>query len=100
VTFSDAQLRNFEIYVHCWEDDQTPTGAGAYYIRQLLDAYRELVDVLREARREHDDDGCAMAHPEYSYNVGQPCTCGADAWNARVEAVLLACQDAPGTTNA
>jgi len=50
-----------------------------------------LVALLRESRREHSNgahDECPMANPTYSYNVGEPCDCGADAWNARVEAAL------------
>lgn len=47
-----------------------------------------LVKLLWESRQEHDDDDCPMAHPDYVYNSGEPCTCGADAWNARVDDAL------------
>lgn len=41
-----------------------------------------LMTLLREARREHTRD-CATERREWE------CTCGADAWNARVDAALV-----------
>ena len=52
-----------------------------------------ILALLREARREH---GCAIdkqnclrsAMIEGDDPTDYPCTCGADAWNARIEALL------------
>jgi hypothetical protein len=50
-----------------------------------------LVALLRESKREHSDGediDCPMANPTFEYNKGEPCTCGADTWNARINAAL------------
>ena len=62
----------------------------------LVPRLRELEDMLRESKRGHyycedpwytcpkHPDGCA------NDNEGTDCNCGADEWNARVEALLAA----------
>ncbi len=64
----------------------------AVYLAGEVDALLEpLIEIVRGAKREHDDGeaiDCPMAHPDYAYNKGEPCTCGADAWNAKIDAAL------------
>jgi hypothetical protein len=57
-------------------------------IATIIAFYAEpLMQALRDSRRAHDEH-CPAANPDYTYNVDEPCTCGADAWNAYVDAVL------------
>ncbi len=54
--------------------------------RDLLEAR----NLLRESKREHKDTCMIVVDPD-PYTKSSPlleCDCGADAWNARVEAVL------------
>lgn len=78
------------------------------HVAAIIATFAEpLVALLRESRREHDHadgdvrDGaccprcCCESWPddpegdfEPTPNSDEPCTCGADEWNARVEAAL------------
>jgi hypothetical protein len=56
-----------------------------------------LMAMLREAKREHsrgylseesDHPPCKKSHEDYAEKFDGPCTCGADAWNAKIDTVL------------
>lgn len=100
LTFGGGPLTSFEadeaieaIKKHCpfkpdtayvpVEDDEERTRREIGY-RQRIE---RLEAVLREAKREHGEY-CPVANPWYSYNVGVPCDCGADEWNAKIDEAL------------
>ncbi len=46
---------------------------------------------MRESKRKHKIGCDYLVHPKLvtgSQTTGEPCTCGADEWNAKVDAVL------------
>lgn len=62
---------------------------------QLVMRMPELVSLLRESKRKHDrgynEESCDYPPCPLSYEdatLSEKCTCGADAWNARVDAAL------------
>lgn len=61
------------------------------YVEHLERRCYELADLLRESRREHDQDGQGCFGDEEPGT----CICGADAWNARVDAALAGGKVAP-----
>lgn len=58
-------------------------GLGASDVVELAN----ILNLLAESRREHHDCAASMMIDGDDLN-DYPCTCGADEWNARVDAVL------------
>lgn len=54
----------------------------------ILTAAEPLVTLLRESKREHSDGEDMMCETDPTCGDGGECTCGADDWNRRVDAVL------------
>ncbi len=97
-----AFVNTYQLGEPWWRIDGIDVDELTFYkrlSRELQALYAPMVALLEETRRKHDrgynDESCdyppCPRHRD-EYDVGpsdaDKCTCGADAWNARIDEVL------------
>jgi|ERR1017187_43314 hypothetical protein len=65
------------------------------FVERLREFVAPLIALLRESKREHHNTlsnyggwACGVFVTDNRTGKADPCTCGADAWNARVDATI------------